>query len=253
VCAFSNGATAHLLLGYPEQAQVLIQNSLVLAREINHVPSLLNALRAEGDVRYFLQDIAGVERVSTAILAEPEEHVTAVARANARMLRGWAWAAMGRIDNGVNELQEGLEAWRATGSSFNAVCRLGRAADALIMSGRLEQASVLLDEALARVEMDEERWTAPELLRLTCLLQLATGDPSSSAEDAVHKAVMMAQQAKAKWHELRAATSLARLWRDHGRRQDARDLLAPIYGWFNEGFDTPDLKEAKALLNEFYG
>jgi class 3 adenylate cyclase/predicted ATPase len=249
VCAFGNGATAHLLLGHVDQARTLVKNAVTLAREIDHVPSLAHALRTEGDLRYLLRDIAGVERSGAAILALPEEHVTVVTRANARMLQGWAWVAAGRIAEGINELESGLAAWRTTQSRFHATCRLGRAADALIAGGRFDEASALLDEALARVENGGERWTLPEVLRLMGVVRIAAGRSRVEAEDMLQRAIASAREAKSRWLELRTATSLAGLWRDQDKRAQARNLLAPVYCGFTEGFDTPDLKEAKALLD----
>jgi predicted ATPase len=107
----------------------------------------------------------------------------------------------------------------------------------------------LLDDALRIVERTEERWFAAELNRLKGQLMLRQGQ-SEAAEEFYCKALNIAQEQEAKLWELRTAASLARLWRDQGKRGKARDLLAPVYGWFTEGFDTLDLKEAKTLLDE---
>jgi predicted ATPase len=106
-----------------------------------------------------------------------------------------------------------------------------------------------LAEAAQIVEATDERCNEAELHRLRGELLNATGDPTA-AEESYHRALAVAQRQSAKAFDLRASTSLARLWRDQGKRTEARDLLAQIYGWFTEGFDTPDLKEAKALLDE---
>jgi predicted ATPase len=106
-----------------------------------------------------------------------------------------------------------------------------------------------LDQALQLVERTGERWFAAELDRQRGRLLLRQGH-SEAAEELYRKALGIAREQEAKLWELRAAASLARLWRDQGRRAAARDLLAPVYGWFTEGFTTPDLKEAKALLDE---
>jgi predicted ATPase len=106
-----------------------------------------------------------------------------------------------------------------------------------------------LGEALQTVERTGERWFAAELSRHKGRLLLRQGH-SKEAEELYRKALSIAEEQEAKLWELRAAASLARLWSDHGRRAEARDLLAPVYGWFTEGFDTPDLKEAKALLDQ---
>jgi predicted ATPase len=107
----------------------------------------------------------------------------------------------------------------------------------------------VLDEALTLVEKNEERWCKAELYRLKGALLLQQGsDNQAEAERCFHQAIAIAQNQQAKSWELRAATSLARLWQQQGKRQEAHDLLAPVYGWFTEGFDTADLQDAKALL-----
>ena len=122
-------------------------------------------------------------------------------------------------------------------------------AEACEIAGQIEEASTLLDEALQIVERTGERWFAAELNRHKGQVLLRQGD-SEAAEELYLKALSIAQEQEAKLWELRAAVSLARLRRDQGRRAEARDLLAPVYGWFTEGFDKPDLKDAKALLDE---
>ena len=122
-------------------------------------------------------------------------------------------------------------------------------AGACEIAGQIEEAVTLLDDALQIVERTGERWFAAELYRHKGQLLLRQGH-SEAAEELYRKALSIAEEQEAKLWELRAAVSLARLRRDQGRHAEARDLLAPIYGWFTEGFDTPDLKEAKALLDE---
>ena len=126
---------------------------------------------------------------------------------------------------------------------------IGLLARACEIAGQIEEALTLLDDALRIVERTGERWLEAELNRHKGQLLLRQGHPEA-AEELYRKALSIAEEQDAKLWELRAAVSLARLRRDQGRRAEARDLLAPIYGWFTEGFDTPDLKEAKALLDE---
>ena len=120
------------------------------------------------------------------------------------------------------------------------------------IAGQVEEGLTLLDDALQIVQKTGERWFAAELNRHKGQLLLRQGH-SEAAEKLYRKALRIAEEQKAKLWELRAAASLARLRRDQGRHAEARDLLAPVYGWFTDGFDTPDLKEAKALLDELGG
>ena len=120
------------------------------------------------------------------------------------------------------------------------------------IAGQIEEGLTLLDDALQIVERTGERWLAAELNRHKGQLLLRQGH-SETAEELYRKALSIAEEQKAKLWELRAAASLARLRRDQGRHAEARDLLAPVYGWFTEGFDTPDLKGAKALLDTLDG
>jgi predicted ATPase len=125
-------------------------------------------------------------------------------------------------------------------------------AKAFDITGQIEEAATLLDKASQIIERTGERWFEAELCRHKGELLLWQGH-ADAAEEHYRKALSIAQDQEAKLWELRAAVSFARLWRDQGRRAEACDLLAPIYGWFTEGFDTPDLKEAKALLDELGG
>jgi predicted ATPase len=125
-------------------------------------------------------------------------------------------------------------------------------AEAYGIMGQPEAGLTVLAEALTRVDTTGERWYAPELYRLKgeLILLQENAEHRAEAESCFHHALAIAQNQQAKSLELRAATSLARLWHQHGKRQEAYDLLAPVYNWFTEGFDTADLKEARGLLNE---
>ena len=167
----------------------------------------------------------------------------------ALIYRGWSLAALERADDGIPLLtasvagcyELGFVAWRAW-----ALALLG---DAWRMAGQWQAALERLAEARRLADETEDRWFQAETVRLRGDVLLAMGDPPA-AEASYHEAIAIAQQQSAKLWELRAATSLAHLWRDRGKRSEARDLLAPVYGWFTEGFGTPVLKEAKALLEE---
>jgi predicted ATPase len=142
-----------------------------------------------------------------------------------------------------------LKAWRGTGSmSYH----LARVADAYRIARSTEEGLRLIDEALKAVERLEDRWFEADLHRVQGELLLLTGTDSDEAAACLERALAAARLQGARLLELRAATSIARLWCSKSRRSHARDLLMPIYGWFTEGFDTPDLKEAKTLLDELH-
>jgi predicted ATPase len=165
------------------------------------------------------------------------------------IIDGWAQAAARQEEAGLAQLRRGLTAWQATGAEGYMPYYLGLAADACGKAGQVEEALTLLTDALARAERTAAHWFEAELYRLRAEALLSRGEPDG-AEVAFGQDLAVARGQGAKLWELRAATSLAQLWHDQGRRAEARDLLVPVYGWFTEGYDTPDLKNAKGLLEE---
>jgi len=170
-------------------------------------------------------------------------------RAQGTIYRGWVKVKNGDVTEGISLLRNGSAAYRATGAELWMPHHLGLLASACEIAGQVEEAVILLDEALQIVKRTGERWFEAELNRQKGQLLLRQGY-FEVAEELYRKALSIAREQEAKLWELRAAMSLARLLRDQGRSAEARDLLGPVYGWFTEGFDTPDLKEAKALLEE---
>ena len=160
---------------------------------------------------------------------------------------GWSLAALGQAQEGVALLSQGLSVLPGTEAIIDTPVMLMMLAEAYARLGRLAEGQECLAEAAQIIEATDERCYETELHRVRGDLLNATGD-RAAAEQSYHQALVVAQRQSAKTFELRAATSLARLWRD--KRAEARDLLAPIYGWFTEGFDTPVLQGAKALLDE---
>ena len=170
-------------------------------------------------------------------------------------LRGWALAMQGQGEEGIAQVRQGIAAWRATGAAavrpilLHLCWRMSAA-----HLGHTEDGLQALAEAHTLVEQQEERWWEAEVSRLRGVLLLRQpGTPQAEAEAWLQRALDVARRQEAKSLELRAAMSLARLWQQQGKRAEARDLLAPIYGWFTEGFDTADLQEAKALLEALGG
>jgi predicted ATPase len=165
------------------------------------------------------------------------------------IFRGWVKLRNGDVTEGSSLLRSGSSAHRVIGVELWVPYHNALRAAACEIAGQIQEALALLGDALQIVERTGERWFAAELNRRKGELLLQQGH-SEAAEELYRKALSIAQEQEAKLWELRAAVSLARLRRDQGRRREARDLLAPVYGWFTEGFDTPDLKDAKALLDE---
>jgi len=239
------------LLGFPGQAIQRSGEALTLVEELDHpfsrgralvFTALLHLLRREGQT--------AKERAAAAMALSMEQGF-AWWLALATALRGWALTKQGQLEKGVDQICEGLDACRATGGVNTTTLSLAALAEARAKRGQIEEGLSVLDEALAVVEQTTERIWEAEIHRLkgVLLLQQSRSNAHHTAACFQH-ALDIARSQQAKSLELRAATSLACLWQSQGKRQHAYDLLAPVYGWFTEGFDTADVKEAKALLQE---
>jgi predicted ATPase len=194
-------------------------------------------------------DDIGLERRADCLIAVATDQGFPFYRATGAIFRGWVKAKNADVTEGLSLLRAGSSAYCATGATAWMPLYIALLAEACEIAGQIEERAARLDQALQLVEKTGERWFAAELDRQRGRLLLRQGDPQA-AEELYRKALGIAREQEAKLWELRAAASLARLWRDQGRRAAARDLLAPVYGWFTEGFATPDLKAAKALLDE---
>jgi len=156
----------------------------------------------------------------------------------------------GQAQEGIAQITQGLMTYRATGAELGRPYLLALLAEAHGTIGEPEAGLDVLKEALALADTTDERWCEAELYRLKGELLLQQNSANQTeAEACFHQAIAIAQNQQAKSFELRTATSLARLWQQQGKRQEAHDLLAPVYNWFTEGFDTADLKDAKMLLD----
>jgi class 3 adenylate cyclase/predicted ATPase len=237
-------------LGYPDQALVRSNAAIAEARRLAHPPSLASSLSNGTTVLSLVGDNAALDELADQLVAVTTEQGFPFWRAQGTIVRGWVKVKNGDVAEGISLLRSGSAAFRATraeGTYFIALLAM-----ACEITGQIEEAVTLLDDALQIAERTGERWFAAELNRHKGRLLLRQGH-SEAAEELYRKALSIAEEQGAKLWELRAAMSLARLRRDQGLHAEARDLLAPVYGWFTEGFDTQDLKEAKALLDEFGG
>jgi class 3 adenylate cyclase/predicted ATPase len=240
--------TVLFCLGFSDQALVQSNAAIAEARRLAHPASL--ALSLASGARLFSLD--GCNAVfgqwADQLVTLATEQSFPLWRAFGTIYRGWVKAKKGDVAEGISLLRSGSAAYHATGAELWMPHFVGLLARACEIAGQIEEALTLLDDALQIVDRTGELWFAAELNRNKGQLLLRQGH-SEAAEELYRKALSIAEEQGAKLWELRAAVSLARLRRDQGRHAEARDLLAPVYGWFTEGFDTPDLKEAKALLN----
>jgi predicted ATPase len=254
--SLSYAALTLWLLGYPDQALKRSHEALTLAQELSHPYSLAYALNFAANLYQFRRERQAVQERAEALLALAGEQGFPVWLAWGTILRGWALAEQGQGEEGIAHIRQGLAAWQATGSAvwrpyFHALW-----AEAYRKVGQGEEGLGVLAEALTTVDKTGERYYEAELYRLKgeLTLQKSPGSgvrsPESGAEECFLKAIDIARKQQAKSLELRAVMSLARLWQQQGKKKEAHEMLAEIYGWFTEGFDTKDLQEAKALLQE---
>jgi predicted ATPase len=165
--------------------------------------------------------------------------------------QGRLLALTGKASDAVQMMNSGIAAFRSTGSTTWVPWHLSFLASAYVELGQFDDAWRCIGEAMTAVETTKERWCEAEINRIAGEIALKSPEPETAkAEACFERALEVARQQEAKSWELRAAMSMARLWRDQGKVQQAGELLIPVYGWFTEGFDTRDLKEAKALLDE---
>ena len=236
-------------LGYPVQALERSSSAIAEARTLAHLPSLAVSLTNGARLLSFSGNHAALEEWAGQLVSVATEQGFLLWRAMGTIYRGWVRVNNGDTGEGLSLMREGVAAYRATGATAFVPYQIALLARACEIAGQVEEAADLLDESLQIVEQTGERWLEAEQHRHKGQLLLCQGH-TDAAEELYRKALSIAREQKAKLWELRAAVSLARLWRDQSRCGEAHDVLAPVYGWFTEGFDTPDLKEAKALLDE---
>ena len=236
------------LLGYPDQALTRIHEALALAQALSYPYQLANAWGYAALVAQFRRDVPAVHEKATAGLSA--EHGSPFWRGVGTSLCGWARAMQGQGEEGLAQVRQGIASARATGAALIVpyLCTLlAEVADHL---GHTADGLQALAEAHTLVEQHDERWWEAEVCRLRGVLLLRQPrTPQAEAEAWLQRALDVARRQEAKSLELRATMSLGRLWQQQDKRQEAYDLLAPIYQWFTEGFDTADLQEAKALLD----
>jgi predicted ATPase len=239
------------VLGYPDQALQSINEALTLAQELAHPFSLTIALNIAAVVHQFRREAQAVQERAEATMTLSTEQGFPLWLAYGTILRGWALTAQGEGAEGIAQMRQGLVAHRATGAEVYRPYFLVLLAEAYGEVEQPEEGLTVLVEALAIVDNTGEcNWEAELHRRKGELLLMQQGQKVGNAEECFQKALDVARRQQAKSLELRAAMSLSRLWQQQGKQEEAHQLLTEIYRWFTEGFDTPDLKDAKALLEE---
>jgi class 3 adenylate cyclase/predicted ATPase len=237
------------LLGYPDAALADADHALKDAREIGHANTLMFALTLTSLNHLLCGNYAAANAQLDEIIALANEKGALTWKAQGMVLQGCVFALTGKTSTAVHMLNSGITAWRSMGATLYVPLYLSHLARAYAELGQFDHASRCIGEALTAIETNKERWCEAEVHRIAG--EIALQSPQSDvakAQEYFERALTVARQQQAKSWELRASMSLARLWRDQGK--PARELLAPVYGWFTEGFHTLDLEEAKALLEE---
>jgi predicted ATPase len=248
--ALSDSSGVLFILGYPDRALSRSSQALSWARELNHPHALVHALSCISIYNMLRRAFIEAKETLDEEIALAMEHRISFWMPFANLMLGRVLAVRGELTRGLALSRNSLADMTAAHQGLFRPFSLALIAQSCACAGRIDEALDLLADALETVERTGERQSEAELHRLKGEWLLAYRERPDVVEDCLARAISVAQRQDAKMFELRAAASLARLWRDQGKRDAARELLAPVYGWFTEGFDTRDLKETKALLEE---
>ena len=241
------------LLGYPDAALADADQALKDAREIGQAATFMFALLHTSHTFFVCGSYARANMQADELVALADEKGAVFWKANGMKLRGCVWAMTGKATAAVQIITSGLAAWRSTGATAWVPWHLSYLTKAYADLGQFDEAWRCIGEAMAAVEITKERWWEAEVHRIAGEIARLSPEPDAAkAEAYFERALAIARAQQAKSWELRATMSMARLWRDQGKRDEAHALLAPVYGWFTEGFGTLDLKETKALLEELH-
>jgi predicted ATPase len=251
VALLSSRSGCLCMLGYPAAARDDNERAVRNARDLGHATTLMYALFHAGLNHGHCRDYAAAIAQVDELIALADDREAPYWKATGTVLRGWFFAVSGKPSDGVLAITSAITSLRSAGATLYEPFHLSNLAMAYADLGQLDDARRCIDDAIEKVESSKEKWCEAEVHRIAGEIALKSPGPDTEkAERYFDRALAGARQQQAKWWELRAAISMARLWRDQAKSQQARELLAPIYGWFTEGFDTLDLKEAKALLDE---
>jgi tetratricopeptide (TPR) repeat protein len=241
------------MLGYPEAALADAEYALKDARETGQAATLMYALLFASWTYAFCGNYAAANARVDELVALADEKGSVLWKAAGVVEQSVLMTLAGKASGAVHMLTSGIDALRSTGATVFVQWFLSHLARAYAEVGQFDDAWRCIAEAITAIETSKEKWCEAEVNRVAGEIALKSPEPDTAkAEAYFERALSIARQQQAKSWELRAAMSMARLWRDHGKQQQARELLAPVYGWFTEGFDTLDLKEAKALLDQLH-
>ena len=240
------------LRGYPDQAREMSRDTLALARELAYPNTLIFAFNWASILAHFCRDVHTLQELAEECLALSTEYGAQMWIGTATIFRGWCLVEQGQTTEGLAQMHRGRAIFRSTGSNAFQPYFLAMIAEAHGKTGQVEEGLATLKEGLVCVEETGERYYEAEIHRLRgeLLLAQSEGAAATKAEACFHQAIEVARLQSARSLELRAVTSLSRLRQKQGKREHGRRLLAEIYGWFTEGFDTADLQEAETLLGE---
>ena len=239
------------LLGYPEAAQADIDDAVKEAREIGQAANLMLALGISNYTHVVCGNAVAANALADELVVLADEKGALLRKAEGVFQKGCALALTGKDAEAVQVITSGITAWRATGATCWTPLHMSFLANAYARLGQFDDARRCIGEAMAASEATGESWCDADIHRIAGDIVVLSGElDMAKAEAYFERALTVARGQQAKSFELRAASALARLWRDQGKRGEARDLLAAVYGWFTEGFDTIDLRDAKKLLDE---
>ena len=245
------GGLALWMLGYPEQAQSKMDAAIALTKQRSHSHTEAFALSYQAIHHQFRHDVNATLEWAQSAIGMASGLGISQWLAWSMIIGGWAKAVAGEWDEGLDQLDTGLANWRSISPEFMSPIFLSLKAEILMKRKRVEEALEALSEAEALVEKNAEGLFEAEIHRLRGeALLIRVEDQDNSVEACFQQALDVARRQSAKSLELRAATSVARLWRDQGKHTEAHRQLADVYGWFNEGLDSPDLSEARQLLQQ---
>jgi predicted ATPase len=252
VAILSYRSLALWTLGYPECALADAEHALGDAREMGQAATFLFALGGAGTwILILCGNYAAASAQADELVALAVEKGAVMWKALGTLNQGLLLALTGKASDAVHMMNSGIATVRSTGTTTWMPWQLSFLASAHAQLGQFDDARHCIGEAMTMLETSGERWCEAEVNRIAGEIGLMSGElEAARAEAYFERALAVSRKQQAKSWELRAAMSMARLWRDQGKRKQALELLAPIYGWFTEGFDTRDLKEAKALLGE---